>query len=112
MSKPRFKVGDIVCVRGSRRKAIIERFQNSNCAKLDRPIAGFYLWNVRDLRPWNRRARRRKAKKRNEWNCPTCHQDLSDAPRGGNSGKDCPQCGQGLSRSRLRLMNRHARRKG
>lgn len=33
--------------------------------------------------------------------CPTCRQDLRLPPREGNSRKDCPQCGQGLSRSQL-----------
>jgi len=31
--------------------------------------------------------------------CPTCKQDMTCGPRNGSSGKDCPQCGQGLSKS-------------
>lgn len=31
--------------------------------------------------------------------CPTCKQNMRNPPREGNSGKDCPQCGQGLSKS-------------
>lgn len=30
--------------------------------------------------------------------CPTCKQDMNDLPRKGFKNKDCPQCGQGLSR--------------
>ena len=36
---------------------------------------------------------------RESWKCPTCKQDLRDPPRNGNSCKDCPQCGQGLSKT-------------
>ena len=28
--------------------------------------------------------------------CPTCKQNMNDAPRRGHRGKDCPRCGQGL----------------
>ena len=31
--------------------------------------------------------------------CPTCKQNMSEPPRDGNSGKDCPQCGQGISKT-------------
>lgn len=31
--------------------------------------------------------------------CPTCKQNMNDPPRIGNSGKDCPQCGQGLNKT-------------
>lgn len=30
--------------------------------------------------------------------CPTCRLDMTCGARQGASGKDCPQCGQGLSR--------------
>ena len=33
------------------------------------------------------------------WLCPTCRQDLRDPPQDGNSRKDCPQCGQGMSKT-------------
>lgn len=29
--------------------------------------------------------------------CPTCKQDMMEEPHVGINGKDCPQCGQGLS---------------
>ena len=29
--------------------------------------------------------------------CPTCKQDMNELPHEGLGGKDCPQCGQGLS---------------
>ena len=59
--KLRFKVGDIVRVCGQRRKAIIESFYSDvgGCVIFDRKIADFYSWNDQDLRPWNRRARRK-----------------------------------------------------
>ena len=31
--------------------------------------------------------------------CPTCRQDMREGPRHGNSGRDCPQCGQGMSKT-------------
>ena len=30
--------------------------------------------------------------------CPTCGLDMSQPPRNGSSRKDCPQCGQGVSK--------------
>ena len=39
--------------------------------------------------------------------CPTCKQNMNDPPRDGKSGHDCPQCGQGLSKSQwLRIKER------
>ena len=29
--------------------------------------------------------------------CPTCNQDLLEEPHPGLKGKNCPQCGQGVS---------------
>ena len=44
--------------------------------------------------------------------CPTCGQDMSIPPREGNSGKDCPQCGQGLSKTLAkRVKKRKAKEK-
>jgi len=31
---------------------------------------------------------------------------MNDPPRKGNSGKDCPQCGQGMSKTTLRSTNK------
>lgn len=49
----------------------------------------------------------RRNSKRKPIICPTCRQDMTQPPRDGTSKKDCPQCGQGLSRrtaTRLHLM--------
>ncbi len=34
--------------------------------------------------------------------CPTCKQDMAAPPRDGTSGRDCLQCGQGLSTMRAK----------
>jgi len=37
-------------------------------------------------------------RKRKNWHsCPTCRQDMREEPHDGLNGKDCPQCGQGMS---------------
>ena len=38
--------------------------------------------------------------------CPTCKQDMQCAPREGKSKKDCPQCGQGLTIYRARILSK------
>jgi Zn-finger nucleic acid-binding protein len=39
--------------------------------------------------------------------CPTCKQDMKSAPHEGLRGKDCPQCGQGISwRRAIKKRNR------
>ena len=43
--------------------------------------------------------------------CPTCKQDMRLPPKGGESRKDCPQCGQGMTRARAALVEAQARRK-
>jgi len=35
--------------------------------------------------------------KRKVAKCPTCKQDMGEPPHKGIGGKDCPQCGQGVS---------------
>ena len=37
--------------------------------------------------------------------CPTCDQDLELPPHEGNSDLDCPQCGQGLSKSQAKELD-------
>ena len=44
-----------------------------------------------------RRYAQRKNKMSNKLICPTCKQNLFEQPHDGLNGKDCPQCGQGLS---------------
>ena len=41
--------------------------------------------------------------------CPTCKQNMNDPPRDGKSGHDCPQCGQGLSKSQWLRIKRGGR---
>ena len=41
--------------------------------------------------------RRGKNNKMKHSICPTCRQDMNEEPQEGVNGKDCPQCGQGLS---------------
>lgn len=38
--------------------------------------------------------------------CPTCRQDMNDPPRNGRSGEDCPECGQGLSKTLFKYVRR------
>jgi Zn-finger nucleic acid-binding protein len=40
--------------------------------------------------------------------CPTCKQDMRSPPREGTGGKDCPQCGQGLTKYRAGLLTKKA----
>ena len=42
--------------------------------------------------------------------CPTCKQDMALPPHKGNSEKDCPQCGQGLSKARWSRVKTRLRR--
>lgn len=35
-------------------------------------------------------------KKIGKYTCPTCKQDMRTQPHEGLSGKNCPQCGQGI----------------
>lgn len=37
--------------------------------------------------------------RRKKMPCPTCKQDLWLPPHRGKNGKDCPHCGQGLSKT-------------
>lgn len=59
------KVGDKVRVKGYRKQAVIihiyyaTRFGDG--LVLDRPIGGFRQWDIADVRPW-KKAARRKAK--------------------------------------------------
>lgn len=44
--------------------------------------------------------------------CPTCRQDMEHPPEPGLRGKDCRQCGQGLSwRKARRLKKRRTQRR-
>mgnify|MGYP001603667083 CR=1 FL=1 len=36
--------------------------------------------------------------------CPTCKQDMRSPFRKGTSSKDCPQCGQGLTQYRAKII--------
>ncbi len=38
--------------------------------------------------------------------CPTCRQDMRDEPHPGLKGKDCPQCGQGISWRKVKKKRR------
>jgi len=38
--------------------------------------------------------------------CPTCKQDMKCEPRDGDSGEDCPQCGQGLTEFRAKKLKK------
>ena len=40
--------------------------------------------------------------------CPTCRQNLNEPPQSGLNGKDCPQCGQGISWRRAALRKKIA----
>lgn len=46
--------------------------------------------------------------KTNYYLCPTCKQDMRSKPHPGLSGRDCPQCGQGIKWKLAAKVKRYA----